>query len=502
MQNWLNREIARVTVQETAPPTPPAPIEATLEKNIIYMKEKLGASFDILYKQTSIGKNKAILIMDDGMCDNLLVTQQVVNPIMTAEDMPQDASAQMAYIRDQISAGIDQKEIYNLDDAITEVLSGVVVLLIDGATVGEAFGVQGFPKRSVEDAQTEVQERGAREAFVESFKDNVALMRRRVRSPVARFEIQEVGVTSKTRVCVCYFADRADKNTVHEVKDRLQKAELDVVLGAGYLRPFLESDVTSMFSSVGSTERPDVACAEMAEGRVVILVDGTPFALVVPYLFLENFQSLDDYNHRPYYSGFIRLLKFLAFVVSIFLPGLYVAVCTFHQEILPTALLYDTAIQESITPFPVMLEAIFIHFIYEIVREAGLRMPKSVGHAVSIVGALVIGDAAVSAGLIAAPMLIVVAMTAISSFVVSKIYYPVSILRFIFMVIGGLTGFYGIVLGFGVLLTNMCAVKSFGTPFTAPVAPLHLGAIIRDFWVRLSWKKLGKRELKIQNLEK
>ena len=134
MQNWLNREIARVTVRETNPPTPPAPIESTLEKNIIYMKEKLGASFDILYKQTSIGKNKAVLIMDDGMCDNLLVTQQVVNPIMTAEDMPKDASAQIAYIRDQISSGIDQKEIYNLDDAITEVLSGVVVLLIDEPT--------------------------------------------------------------------------------------------------------------------------------------------------------------------------------------------------------------------------------------------------------------------------------------------------------------------------------------------------------------------------------
>lgn len=502
MQNFLKREIARVTVQETEPPAPPVPIDADVEKNIIYMKEKLGASFDIIYKQTYIGKNKAFLIMDDGMCDNLLVTQQVVYPVMTADGMPADAPAQIAYIRDQIASGIDQKEIYNLDDAVTEVVSGVVVLLIDGATVGEGFGVQGFPKRSIEDAQTEVQERGAREAFAESFKDNVALIRRRVRSPVARFEIQEVGTTSKTRVCVCYFADRVDISIVNEVKDRLQKADLDMVLGAGYLRPFLESDVASMFSSVGSTERPDIACAEMAEGRVVILVDGTPFALVVPYLFLENFQSLDDYNHRSYYSAFIRLLKFLAFTVSIFLPGLYVAVCTFHQEILPTALLYDTAIQESITPFPVMLEAIFIHFIYEIVREAGLRMPKSVGHAVSIVGALVIGDAAVSAGLIAAPMLIVVAMTAISSFVVSKIYYPVSILRFVFMVIGGLTGFYGIVLGFGVLLTNMCAVKSFGTPFTAPVAPMHLGALVRDFWVRLSWKKLGSRELKIQNLKK
>ena len=185
-----------------------------------------------------------------------------------------------------------------------------------------------------------------------------------------------------------------------------------------------------------------------------------------------------------------------------FLPGLYVAATTFHQEILPTAMLYDTAIQESITPFPIVFEALVIHFIYEIVREAGIRMPKSVGHAVSIVGALVIGDAAVSAGLIGAPMLIIVAMTAISSFVVSKIYYPVSILRFAFILIGGLTGFYGIVLGFGVLLVNLCAVKSFDTPFLSPMAPSNFGILLRDTLHRKSWKILGKRELQIKKLEK
>lgn len=503
MQNIFERAVRRVT--QAAPETNQelnTPISTDLEQNIIYMKEKLGSSFDILYKKTRIGDNAAVLIMDDGMCNNLLVTQQVVRPIFTADSMPDTGKAQMEYIRDCVSAGIDQKEIYTLDDAVLEVVSGLVILLIEGVPFGEAFGVQGFPKRTIQNAQTEVQERGAQEAFVETFKDNVALIRRRVRSASARFEVIEVGKTSRTRVCVCYFADRADAQTVNRVRDNLSQAQLDMVLGAGYLRPFLESEVLSVFSTVGTTERPDTACAEMAEGRVVVLVDGTPFALIVPYLFSENFQSLDDYNHRPFYAVFIRVLKFAAFAVSIFLPGLYVAVCTFHQEILPTALLYDTAVQESITPFPVMLEAVFIHFIYEIVREAGLRMPKSVGHAVSIVGALVIGDAAVSAGLIAAPMLIIVAMTAISSFVVSKIYYPVSALRFAFMFVGGLSGFFGLVLGFGVLLTNLCAVRSMQTPFTAPFAPFSLGAIVRDSFMRLSWKHLGKRELHIQNLEK
>ena len=501
MRKWIKNEMEKIT-QPVSSDSAPVPVSRSLEKNIVYFKEKLGSSFDIMYKQTQIGGNKAMFIMDDGMCDNLLVTGQVVNPILTARDLPENAEEQMAYIRDCVSSGIDQKEEYSLDEAVKQVVSGLVILFIDGVPFCECFGVQGFPKRSIENAQTEVQERGAQEAFVESFKDNVALIRRRIRSPVARFEVQEVGTTSQTRVCVCYFADRADKQTVESDKSRLSKAKLDVVLGAGYLRPFLETKVVSLFSGVGTTERPDTACAEMAEGRVVILVDGTPFALIVPYLFAENFQSLDDYNHKPFYAVFIRVLKFFSFILSVFLPGIYVAVCTFHQEILPTAMLYDTAVQESVTPFPVMVEAIFIHFIYEIVREAGLRMPKSVGHAVSIVGALVIGDTAVSAGLIAAPMLIVVAMTAISSFVVPKIYYPVSLLRFAFMIIGGLAGFYGIVIGFGMMLVNLCAMRSMQTPFTAPFSPANPGALVRDSFLRLSWKRLGKRELKIKSLEK
>ena len=173
--------------------------------------------------------------------------------------------------------------------------------------------MQGFPKRSVDDAKTEVQERGSHEGFTESFKDNAALLRRRVRSPIMKCETLTVGTTSKTRICVCYMSDRASQETVDNIKARLKKAKLDMVLGSGYIAPFLDTQSTSFFSGVGTTERPDVACAEMAEGRVVLLVDGTPFALIVPYLFVENFQSMDDYNYRPYYAVFIRTLKFISF---------------------------------------------------------------------------------------------------------------------------------------------------------------------------------------------
>lgn len=500
MFRFLKKDIQKIT-RSMPPQTENMRINPALQDNIVYLKQQFGDSFDILYKPIALGGNKAILIMDDGMCDNLLVTQQVVKPILTADNMPYEPDAQAAYIRDSVTAGIDQTEVFDLNDVVREVLSGLVVLLIDGCIRAECFGVQGFPKRNIQNAETEVQEKGAMEGFTESFKDNAVLLRRRVRSSVLKCEILEVGRTSATRVCICYMSDRAKPEIVQSIKTRLQKANLDMVLGSGYLSPFLDTDRASMFSGVGTTERPDIACAKMAEGRVVVLVDGTPFALVAPYLFLENFQTLDDYVYRPFYAAFMRFLRLLSFFISVLLPGLYVAVCTFHQEIIPSEILYDMATQESITPFPVMLEAIAIHLIYEIVREAGLRMPKAVGHAVSIVGALVIGDAAVTAGLIAAPMLIIVALTAISSFVVSHLYQPVSVLRFAFMIIGGLSGYYGIVLCMGMLLVNMCAVNPYGIPYTAPFAP-YLGGAVRDRFIRFGWKKLGQQEMLIQKMER
>lgn len=497
----MKREIENVTDETGRGGTAKRRLSPSLEENVLYFKTELGGSFDILYRRTEIGGNAAVFVMADGMCNNLQVVLQVVSPVLSSSKMPKTAQEQLSYIRDRVSTGIDQTQTCDLDEAILSVLSGLVVLMIDGGDFALCFGVQGYPKRSIEDSKTEVQEQGAYEAFIESLKDNAALIRRRIRSPVLKFDILELGKTSRTRICVCYMSDRVSPKLVEKVKARLKAAELDIVLGSGYAAPFLDKGNGSIFSGVGTTERPDVACAEMGEGRVVVLTDGTPFALIVPYLFVENFQSMDDYNFRPYYAVFIRALRIVSFLISVFLPGFYVAICTFHQEVLPVTLLYDMAVQESITPFPVALEALFIHFVYEIVREAGLRMPKTSGQAVSIVGALIIGDAAVKADLIAAPMLIVLALTAISSFVVSQIYRPVSVLRFVFMLIGGLTGFYGMVLGFGVLLVDMCAVSPFAVPYMSSIAPFSPGTL-RDTLLRLGWRTLGKREFSISKMKR
>lgn len=223
---------------------------------------------------------------------------------------------------------------------------------------------------------------GSREGFVEPIRVNQTMIRRRLRSPSLKFEMYPIGEKSRTDICLVYLTDTADPRMVEEVKRRLGKLSSDILLSQGYLRPYLEGQPLSPFSSVGTTERPDTLCAKINEGRIGILVDGTPFALVVPYLFEEHFQSMDDYSYRPYYGSFIRLLKYFAFLLSIFLPGGYVAITSFSPEMLPDSLLFNIAASEQQTPFSMMTEALVIHLIYEIMREAGLRLPRPVGHAV------------------------------------------------------------------------------------------------------------------------
>ena len=286
---------------------------------------------------------------------------------------------------------------------------------------------------------------------------------------------------------------------LRDIRRRIREIPTDIILESGYIQPFLDTDITSIFSNVGTTERPDTLCAKISEGRVGILVDGTPFALIVPYFFNENFQSIDDYTHRPYYAVFERWLKYLAFFFTILLPGLYVAVGTFHPELLPEALLLNVTAAEQDVPFPLVIEALLIHFIYELMREAGLRLPRPIGHAIGIIGALVIGDAAVTAGLISSPMVMVVALTALSSFVVPSLFQEVTIMRFGFIIIGGTLGIFGISLGLALMIVNLCSVNAYGIPSMAPESPFQMFAM-RDVLLRAGWKKLGRKKLKIQNL--
>lgn len=474
-------------------------LKEDLSLNLTEIRADFGDSQDIKIREAVISGRKAAVLLCDGMVNSVQLGQLVMNPIMRSQVKAKTAYEHYLIIRDSVTNAVEQSEVNTYEDVELYMMSGFAVFLLDGVASAIVMGIQGWAKRSVDEPGNEAMAKGAKEGFIESLNDNVALVRKRLKTPDLKFQMMKLGRDARTNVTVAYMESKAEEKIVKEVKARLEAIPADAVLDYGCIQPYLDTNRLSFFTAVGNTERPDVLCAKLMEGRVGIMIDGTPFALYVPHLFTENFQTLDDYDNRPYFATFIRILKYLAFILSMLIPGFYVAVGTFHQELFPSTFLFDVAVAEYRTPFNLMTEALLIHFLYEIMREAGLRLPKTIGHAVSIIGAIVIGDATVSAGLIGAPMLIVVAVTAISSYVVYPLYEPVALLRFFFIVIGGTMGLYGIMIFAALLMVNMASISPYGVPYTSPLSPYDGQSMEDTFW-RAGWKRLFRHPFKIQNL--
>ena len=474
-------------------------LQNDISLNIDTIREKMSASADLLVREITVSGIKVGLLLCEGMVNIQTMAEILIEPLCALDLEDKTPKSLLDWVENRWALAADQSVVYTFEDVFRFMMSGFVVLIIDKIPTAVCMGMQGFSFRSISEPSTEVNVRGSREGFVEALRINITMIRRRIKSPTLKFELGTVGTKSTTDYCLCYLTDMVSEEILTNLKEKLKSVDLEVILDSTYLVPFLENKPASIFSQIGITERPDVLSGKIAEGRVAILVDSTPFALILPYLFSENFQTLDDYTHRPYYATFIRWLKYLSFFFSILLPGLYVAISKFHPSLFPHALLYNVASSEQNTPFPIFAEALIIFLLYEIMREAGLRLPKAIGHAVSIVGALVIGDAAVTAGIIGSPMVMVVALTAISAFVVPSLYESITILRFAFIFIGGFWGLVGIMLGLSVVGMNLCAQKSFGIPITAPISPFNLRQM-RDVLIRASFKLLGKYRFSIQNI--
>jgi spore germination protein KA len=328
----------------------------------------------------------------------------------------------------------------------------------------------------------------------------MTLIRRRIKNTRLKFETMTIGKTSKTDICLCYLKDTVSEEILKEIKKRIKSVNLKTVLAAGYLSPYLEeSGSISLFSTIGISERPDTICGKISEGRVAILIDGTPNALIIPYLFVEYFQNLDDYAFRPYFATLTRWLKYISFLLAVLLPGIYVAMGTFSPELFPSELIIKIAKSASATPLSLMFETLVIHLIYEVMREAGLRLPSVLGHAVSIVGALVIGETAVSSGLVSGPTLMIVALTALTSYVIPNLYEPIAILRLAFIIIGGTMGIWGIMLFFSAVITDICSKSNFGIPFSSPISPFNFFGM-RDVLIRAGWKTLSEKTNTVQEM--
>ncbi len=454
---------------------------------------------DFLLRECIVDETDCVVCVLDGMIDSLQLSHMIMEPLLTFSGKYKTSAELFETIKKAVINSLEMNEVNTFEDAYFFLASGFAIVFIDGVSKCLALGIQGFTKRTTDEPPTESDIKGAKECLTETLNDNKAILRRRLKTPDLKLKQLKIGKSVKTSVVIAFIKGVADDALVNEVEKRLENADIEKLHDFGEISSFLDSEISSYFSAVGYTERPDTLCSKLTEGRVAVIMDGSPFAVYVPHLFSDSFSTVDDYDDLPFYATFNRLLKYFAFFVSIILPAFYVAAGTFHQELIPTSLMYTVAAAEATTPFSLMQEALIVLILYEIMREAGIRLPKLIGHAVSIIGALVIGDAVVNAGLIGTPMLVVVAVTAIASYVIYPLYESVSVLRVIFILLGGFTGIYGIVLGICVICVNITALNPYGVPYSAPISPLSVKSI-GDIFYREGWRKLAGRKVRIQNL--
>lgn len=456
-----------------------------LEANVKLIKGIIVESSDLVIRRFVIGKKvNAAIIYIDGLVDKALVNENLLKPLMYHSEMEAPPeTVDMEYVESELLfvGSIDSKQ--KVNEAVDKILSGDTVFLMDGAAKALVIALRGWKTRGIEEPETEATVRGPREGFTETLRINTSMIRRKIKNPNLKFETLTIGERTKTDVCIAYITDLAKPELIEEVKRRLAKIKIEAVLESGYIEQYIEDAPYSIFSTVGNSEKPDKVASKLLEGRAAILVDGTPFVLTVPCVFIESFQSQEDYFSRTAFASALRLLRYTAFFISILAPAIYVALSTFHQELIPTQLILTMAAAHEGVPFPSLVEATIMLLFFEILREAGVRLPRPIGQAVSIVGALVIGDAAVSAGLIGAPMVIVVAVTAVSSFTVPGQIDSGTIIRIVLLMLAGFLGGFGIAMGMFALLIHMVNLKSFGTPYLMPIAPFDKSGL-KDSFIR------------------
>lgn len=481
------------------------PIEPDLEKNLRRLEAIFGHDPDFATRRFRIGgRVAAAALFLEGMVERPLLTENLLKPLVQYRPEP-GARLTPAFLAESVITMPVQRKVADLHAVCDHVLDGCVVLLVDGEREGLALKAVGYEKRSPEEPMTEAVVRGPREGFIESLATSVTLLRRRLKTPNLVLENLVLGRVAHTQVVITYLRGLAAPELVGEVKKRLARIDVDGVLESNYIEELIRDHPLSPFPQVIVTERPDRVAAHLLDGRVAILMENTPFALVVPGEFVAYMQSPEDYYHHTVLGIFIRLLRWGAFAISLLLPSIYVAVTTFHQEMIPTRLLLNIVGAREGVPLPAVVEALVMEVAFEILREAGVRLPRAVGQAVSIVGALVIGEAAVTAGVVSPLMVIIVALTGIASFLTPSfdLAIAIRILRFPMMLLAASLGLFGVVTGILAILIHLAGLRSFGVPYLAGLTPFH-PQDWKDVIVRLPMWMMRRRprELAKENRER
>ncbi|WP_445487802.1 spore germination protein [Niallia sp. 03133] len=467
-------------------------LSANLDINLKNLQSIFDTSFDIVFHKFVMTNDiKATLIYIDGAVNTQVLEEHVLTPLLSRKEPMQQSIADSIQEKLHIAK---KQEIKTIQACVENILIGNCVLLIDTVEKAYALGLMKWEHRPIEEPAGENVVRGPREGFIESLPINLSLIRRKIKTPLLKTESMTIGKYTNTNIAITYIKGLAEEGLLEEVRNRLNQIDLDSVLESGYIEELIEDNPYSPFPQIINTERPDVVASHLLEGRVAVLVDGTPFVLIVPVSFFSLLQSSEDYYQRFLISTAIRILRFIFMFISLLFPSLYIAVVTYHQEMIPTNLLISIAAARESVPFPAFIEALIMEIAFEALREAGVRLPKQIGSAVSIVGALVIGQAAVQAGLVSAPMVIVVATTGIASFMVPYTSQGTALrmLRFPMMFLASTLGLLGIMLGIISIIIHLCSLRSFGVPYLSPIAPLK-GKELKDSIIRAPWWKMNTR---------
>ncbi|RFU60366.1 spore germination protein [Bacillus sp. V59.32b] len=461
-----------------------------LQNNLKAIKENIGNSPDLIIREIKKFESPDTVfavVHIDGLSDKKVIHSNIIQPLTYLSkdiEIPDADIGSYNQLETLLSVSSLMKT-DQLDDTTAYLLNGDTVIVTQGsssfliATTGETAS------RSIEEPTSQTVIRGPKDSFTENIRTNTSLVRSRIKSPHLKIGGVKLGKLTQTNVEYMYIKGIIDPALLKELEERIQTIEVDQILDSSYIETLIQDHRESPFPTLISTERPDVVAANLLEGRFAVFVAGTPFVLIGPSIFIQFFQSPEDYYYNPYISTFLRGLRFVSFFLSLYPPGLYIALLSHHAGLIPSLLVFSLAGQREGVPFPIIVEVLIMEMAFEILREAAVRMPRAVGNTISIVGALIIGQAAVEAGFVSAATVIVVSITAIASFTLPN--YNLSntarVLRFTLIISGAYIGLYGILLASIIILTHLCSLRSFGMPYIAPLAPFRLGkqkdAIVR-----------------------
>jgi spore germination protein KA len=468
-------------------------LSVSLEENVKRMDSLFDRVSTMLSRRFQNAESKAefCIYFSDGITNSMLVNEHLVEPLILSRELRRGGGL-FEQVKSQAVQANYVTESTDLNEIIEAITYGDTLLLVDGSSKGLLISSKNFSLRGITEPEGEKVLSGPREGFTEGIMMNLSMLRRRLRTSDLKLEFQALGRHSKTAVCIAYMDNIVNKRILRELQRRLKHIDMDCVLDSNYLVEYIAEKSFLGLNTTGATERPDVITAKLMEGRIAVFVDGSPVVLTVPYLMIENFQSNEDYYMNPIYASYGRILRILCFFMAILIPGVYIAVVGYHHEILPSSLMLSFAGGRQSVPLPASIECFIMLVVFDILRETGVRMPGHLGSALSIVGALVIGQSAVEAKLVAAPMVIVVAISGITILLVPRLSTTGLLMRYGCLILGSSLGFAGIVIGVSILVTHIFNLESYGIPLLTPTQRLHYQDV-KDTFFRAPWPRMLTR---------